>query len=108
MDQSRPEPTEIDYARLAAYIDGEGTCERAHDLLVKSRPYFITKGDQADIIIAFRETVSRVGVKGHPPEVLAQRKQMREDLKELRHKEYPKEYFDITAKESKSPRKTVN
>ena len=167
MAKVRPEPTEIDYARLAAYIDGEGTieiaykhksrahflcvsidntdprlivwlyetfggfvrsdhsskrknikwrskmqwyiaCGHAHDLLLKCHPFFITKGDQADIAIAFRKTVCRVGVKGHPPEVLKLRDQMREDLKTLRHKTYPENYLDEIARTSKSPRQVVN
>ena len=158
---NRPEPTEIDYARLAAYIDGEGslgiqrnkkswfaqvtivntdpriivwmyqtfggfigkrhwnnsrnpkwrstltwylTCEKLHNVLLRCRPYLLSKGEQADIVFAFRATVKRVGVKGHSREVVDSRNEMMGKLKLLRHREYPKEELDFIALESKSPR----
>ena len=163
MAKARPVPTDIDYARLAAYIDGEGnvdvcykkcvktyfaqvvvtntdprlivwlyetfggfirhnswehrqnrkwretlvwyiTCKKAVDLLIHCRPYLISKADQADILFAFQATVGRVGVKGHSPQTIAARDQMRRSLKELRHKSYPAAYLSKLAGESKSGR----
>jgi|ERR1700728_63730 len=158
---NRPEPSEIDYARLAAYIDGEGsvgiqrnkkswfaqltivntdprivlwlyetfggfigkrgwnnrrnpkwrktlvwylTCEKLHSALLKCRPYLLAKGEQVDIVVAFRATVKRVGVKGHSAEVVQSRNDMMGRLKVLRHREYSKEEFDEIADNSKSPR----
>lgn len=162
MDKQRPIPTATDYARLAAYIDGEGnigiqrnksswffqitivntdprlavwlydtfggfinsrhhnhdrsakwrstlvwyiTCGRAHELLEGCYPYLVTKADQADICLAFRKTVKRIGVKGHSKETINLRQSMRDNLKVLRHREYSKEELDEIADSSKSPRK---
>jgi hypothetical protein len=159
--------SEIDWARLAAFIDGEGTimiqstvqkksghvglyvdlrvggcdprlttwlqntfggkvymqsrkkyqpnwqdcfswvvgCSVAVHLLKQCLPYFIMKRDQAEVAIAFSETLSRnVGVKGHPPEVILKRLEMRETLRNLKgrtRREQPNVALDKLEKETR-------
>lgn len=54
----------------------------AHEMLVKCRPYFIIKGDQADTAIAFHETnlINR-GRRGNPPELNDYKEELRLKIK---------------------------
>lgn len=58
-------------------------CKQATEIIRACRAYFVCKGDQADILLAFAETLRRAGVKGHPPEMFQRRAQLHEALKSL-------------------------
>lgn len=79
-------------------------CSVAIHILKSCLPYFIMKRDQAEVAIAFSETLSRsVGVKGHPPEVIMKRFQLRETLRGLKlrnRREKPNIHLDRLEKET--------
>lgn len=58
-------------------------CVHACDLLERARPYFILKGEQADIALALQRTKRMFGVKGMPNEVIEERTKLRAQLKLL-------------------------
>ena len=59
------------------------SCLRAVALLKLLRPFFVLKGEQADIAIACQATMKQWGVKGTPAHVIEQRRELRARLKVL-------------------------
>lgn len=66
------------------------SCRQAEEILLRCRPYFITKGDQADIALAFQETLQgfRRG-KPLPEEIVRLREQYHAQLQEARWRQHP-------------------
>jgi len=52
-------------------------------------PYFLLKREQAEIALAFQETVKRIGRKGHSAETLATRVQLQKEMKLAKRKKWP-------------------
>ncbi len=146
-------PTEIDYARLAMAIDGEGMIDihthsqfrphlnrvhvthyvrivitntdprlalwckntfggcvnpaksrkphhrpklnwycssrKAISLIKPCMPYFLLKREQAEIALAFQETVKRIGRGGHSKETQDTRLRLQKEMKLLKRKKWP-------------------
>jgi hypothetical protein len=94
---------DVDWARLAAYIDGEGKKHRqvhiwqvearlASQILEGCLPFFIIKREQAEVCIAFQKTkvLHNCGRRGDrtPPNVIQMREQMAHEVRELKHVNY--------------------
>jgi len=52
-------------------------------------PYFLLKREQAEIALAFQETVLRIGRGGHTQETLTLRANLQNKMKALKHIEHP-------------------
>ena len=74
------------HARQAPCTTWNVASRHAAALLRRCLPYFICKRDQAEIALAFQDTILTkcpYGCKGRPPELIAQQYQLRESLAAL-------------------------
>lgn len=61
---------------------------RACAVLEGCLPYFLIKRDQAEIAIAYRDTIRNVGCVGHTKETIERREEARVRLQEMKREEF--------------------
>jgi hypothetical protein len=59
--------------------------QKAITVILGCLPYFLLKREQAEIALAFQETVKRIGRGGHSEATLQRRMELQEQMKVLKH-----------------------